>query len=120
MFFYHFFFFLGRQQCVIVERLDSHNVMTIGINRPEKRNCVNIKTAGLLVSAFEEFEKDDAIHCAVLHGFGGFFCGGYDLEELSQTPKDDRQQKISSVIFGDGPMVNKSVLLIFQYGFSNL
>ncbi|XP_066913494.1 enoyl-CoA hydratase EchA19-like isoform X1 [Clytia hemisphaerica] len=90
--------------CVIVERLDSLNVMTIGINRPQKRNCVNIEAAGLLISAFKEFEKDDQIHCAVLHGFGGFFCGGYDLEELSETPEKDRQKKISTIIFGDGPM----------------
>ena len=28
----------------------------------------------------KEFEHDPDLHCAVLHGLGGNFCSGYDLE----------------------------------------
>ncbi|KAK2713695.1 hypothetical protein QYM36_009538, partial [Artemia franciscana] len=57
-------------------------VLTIGINRPEVRNCVNNDTAKQLIHAFEEAEKDDAVKSIVLHGFGGSLCSGYDLSQL--------------------------------------
>lgn len=42
---------------VIVEKL--REITTIGINRPEKKNCVNHATAKSLLEAFAEFEADD-------------------------------------------------------------
>lgn len=41
---------------VIVGKLEG--ITTIGINRPEKRNCVNHATAKKLMEAFSEFEND--------------------------------------------------------------
>jgi len=66
---------------VITERRDQ--LFLIGINRPEKRNCVDTETANLLVNAFEEFENDDSLCVAILHGNGGNFCAGMDLSEVS-------------------------------------
>jgi enoyl-CoA hydratase/carnithine racemase len=59
-------------------------IVTIGINRPEKRNCVDPSTAKLLTKAIEDFENDDSLRAAVLYGTGGNFCAGYDLKSLSQ------------------------------------
>lgn len=42
----------------------------IGINRPEKRNCVNHATAKQLIAAFEEFNRRDDLLSAVLYGNG--------------------------------------------------
>ncbi|GFS89259.1 enoyl-CoA hydratase domain-containing protein 2, mitochondrial [Nephila pilipes] len=55
----------------------------IGINRPEKRNCVNSETASELKKAFENFAEDSQANAAVLYGVGGTFCAGYDLQEIS-------------------------------------
>lgn len=77
--------------------------MTIGINRPDKRNAVNTETAEELKLAFQEFEADDNMYCAVLHGLGGNFCAGYDLEELSEL-EDDISNKIAEIIMDQGPM----------------
>ena len=44
---------------VSVEKLESHRIMSIGINRPEKRNCVDFATADELAEAFEDFEHDE-------------------------------------------------------------
>lgn len=63
-------------------------VLLVGINRPEKRNCVDSETACQLVQAFRDFDADDSVDVAVLHGKGGTFCAGYDLSELSEAADD--------------------------------
>jgi len=63
-------------------------ITTIGINRPEKRNCVNLQTARELQQAFKDFEKDNESPIAVLYGKGGTFCAGLDLKEVSEFPKE--------------------------------
>ncbi|XP_063228106.1 probable enoyl-CoA hydratase isoform X2 [Bacillus rossius redtenbacheri] len=59
-------------------------VTTIGINRPQKRNCINDTTVAKLLEAFSRFESDDGACVGVLYGTGGNFCAGYDLEELHE------------------------------------
>ena len=55
-------------ELVVVEQLGK--VMTIGINRPEVRNCVNPATATQLVAAFDRFEETEEALVAVLYGKG--------------------------------------------------
>ncbi|MEJ5187412.1 MAG: crotonase/enoyl-CoA hydratase family protein [Candidatus Geothermincolales bacterium] len=61
-------------------------VYTVIINRPEVRNAIDPKTAGLLAEAFREFARDDGSRVAVLWGAGGTFCAGADLKSLSRDP----------------------------------
>lgn len=82
----------------MIERLDEFKIMSIGINRPKKRNCVNKETAEQLYEAFNNFDADDTMNCAVLHGIGGNFCAGYDLSELANLDKDNIANTIVSVI----------------------
>jgi len=101
--------------CVVVEKMAGLHIMTIGINRPEKRNCVNTETAERLKEAFLDFEMDENMYCAVLHGLGGTFCAGYDLEELSEL-EDDLANKLAEILMDQGPMgptkmaINKPVI----------
>ena len=53
---------------VVVEKMEEFKVVCIGINRPSKRNCVNKATADQLYEAFSDFENDESLNCAVLHG----------------------------------------------------
>lgn len=64
----HLAFVIGSQPLVVVEQVG--RVRLIGINRPEKRNCVNILTAVELTKAFHDFESDENSLVAVLHGKG--------------------------------------------------
>ena len=59
--------FLG-EKLVVTEHIG--NVCLIGINRPEKRNCVNLETADQLLKAVKDFEADDNLRVGVLHGKG--------------------------------------------------
>lgn len=64
-------------------------ILLVGLNRPEKRNCLNAAAAHQLLEAFREFDRDDSVDVAVLHGKGGSFCAGYDLSELAEDSPDD-------------------------------
>merc|ERR1719219_1578457 len=80
-------------------------IVTIGINRPEKRNSVDTETSEALKLAFQEFEHDPDLHCAVLHGLGGNFCAGYDLEELSELDNSGNlANKMAEILMDQGPM----------------
>ena len=63
----------------------------------------------------QDFELDDDMYCAVLHGLGGNFCAGYDLEELSEL-EEDLANKIAEILMDQGPMgptkmqINKPVI----------
>lgn len=83
-----------------MEKLGS--VTTIGINRPQKRNCINKASASKLSRAILEFEEDESALVGVLHGIGGNFCAGYDLEELSGFDPDMGLGDEA----GHGPMVS--------------
>ncbi|XP_049272672.1 probable enoyl-CoA hydratase [Rhipicephalus sanguineus] len=69
-------------------------ILLVGLNRPEKRNCLNVAAAQLLVEAFREFDRDNSVDVAVLHGKGGSFCAGYDLLELAEDSPEEWPQCI--------------------------
>lgn len=101
---------------ILVEKIGS--VTTIGINRPQKRNCINMATANKLSRAILEFEEDDSALVGVLHGIGGNFCAGYDLEELSGF--DINMGVVTEA--GHGPMVSwciANIYFIFGLKISN-
>ncbi|UCD56110.1 MAG: enoyl-CoA hydratase/isomerase family protein, partial [Candidatus Hydrogenedentota bacterium] len=55
----------------------------VTINRPEVRNAVDGKTAGLLFEAVESFRRDDSLDVLILTGAGDIsFCAGADLKDL--------------------------------------
>lgn len=66
---------------VQLEKL-SRGVCSIIINRPSKRNALNLETIRNLQEALRSFEQDDQFRVAVLGGHGGNFCAVYDLNDL--------------------------------------
>jgi enoyl-CoA hydratase len=51
----------------------------ITIDRPERRNAVDLATAEALLRAWRDFEADAGARVGVLTGAGGVFCAGADL-----------------------------------------
>jgi enoyl-CoA hydratase len=58
-------------------------VAIVTIERPEKRNAVDLATARGLYDAFKRFDVDAQADVAVLTGAGGAFCAGADLKALA-------------------------------------
>jgi enoyl-CoA hydratase/carnithine racemase len=73
-------------------------VSTVLLHRPERRNAVDGATGAALADAFREFDSDPDASVAVLHGQGGAFCAGADLQEAGTTAGN----RVSPD--GDGPM----------------
>jgi enoyl-CoA hydratase len=65
---------------VLVER-DGH-VLTVTLNRPDKRNAFNAEVLCLLADAWDLVDGDDEIRVAILTGAGGHFSAGADLDRL--------------------------------------
>jgi enoyl-CoA hydratase len=58
-------------------------VTVVTIERPERRNAVDLKTARALFDAFTRFDADPAADVAVLTGAGDSFCAGADLKAIA-------------------------------------
>ncbi len=59
-------------------------VTMVTIERPERRNAVDLATARALYDAFKAFDADSGSDVAVLTGAGGAFCAGADLKALAE------------------------------------
>jgi enoyl-CoA hydratase len=73
---------------VLIER--DGPVFIVTINRPERRNAVDLPTAQALFDAFSQFEADDDALVAVLTGAEGAFCAGADLKALAEGERGNR------------------------------
>ena len=66
-------------------RTQTHErTLVVTIDRPERRNAVDVDTQGELYAAFERFDADEALDVAILTGAGGHFCGGADLRAMAE------------------------------------
>jgi methylglutaconyl-CoA hydratase len=73
----------------VVTSLD-RGILSITLNRAEKRNAINTASVELLHRSLEEADLDANVRVVVIRGSGKDFCAGADLDELlasaDQTP----------------------------------
>lgn len=69
---------------VLVDR--SASSLRITLNRPERRNALNVAMRDALFEALELLRADPSFDGAILTGAGTNFCAGGDLEEFGTTP----------------------------------
>ena len=66
---------------VLVEK--KGHILTVTLNRPEKKNCVNSEVMCRLVDAWIQLDEDPEIRVAILTGAGKkFYCAGWDRDYL--------------------------------------
>ncbi|OBI21443.1 enoyl-CoA hydratase [Mycobacterium sp. E2327] len=85
--------------CVLVE--DRAAVRVITLNRPDKRNAIDIPVRLELAKALETADADRSIRAIVLTGAGPAFCSGGDIasmEPLAPEPAMERVQLAQRVI----------------------
>ncbi len=82
-----------------VERLDG--VVTITLDRPEKKNAINRVMWDELLAVATEIVGSSTDRCVVITGAGGSFCSGADLSgdgEAGSTHQLANMRRINSVI----------------------
>lgn len=62
-------------------------IAIVTINRPERRNAVDLATAEKLIEAFQTFDRDQSLSVAIFVGAGGNFCAGADLQAIAAGEK---------------------------------
>lgn len=91
---------------VLVER-DGH-VVTITLNRPEKRNAIDPEMLCRLADAWDMLDADPEIRAGIVTGAGGNFSAGADLDRLvgalmaGEPPANEFEERIradTTVIF---------------------
>lgn len=102
---------------VLVER--HGHVLTIGVNRPEKRNAWNLATIAAVGAAYQQLADDPQLRVGVVHGIGAHFSAGLDLAEVGPAVAAGGPQALSGASSVDpfgvwGPPVPKPVVMAVQ------
>ena len=85
---------------VLVER--DGPVVTLTLNRPDKKNAFNCEMLCRLCDAWDMIDADDAVRAAILTGAGGNFSAGADLDRLvgallaGEPAEDEFEERIRS------------------------
>src|SRR2546430_15064849 len=94
---------------LLVER-DGH-VLTLTMNRPERKNALSPEMLVMMADAWQEFEDDDNLRVAILTGAGGDFCTGMDLKAFAAGPQENPYQHR----FQEDPDLHWKALLRHHY-----
>jgi 2-(1,2-epoxy-1,2-dihydrophenyl)acetyl-CoA isomerase len=84
-------------------------VLTISLNRPEKRNAIDTDMSSELLAALDAGSHDSSVGCIVLRGEGKIFCAGRDVSAPPTEAELHLVQDVSQAIVGSPKPVLASV-----------
>jgi 2-(1,2-epoxy-1,2-dihydrophenyl)acetyl-CoA isomerase len=76
------------QSKLVLEDLDD-GLLTIVMNRPDRRNALNSELCGLLLEALQRAAQSSEVRAVLLKGAGGTFCVGGDVKAMAQADAPD-------------------------------
>lgn len=84
-------------ETLLVER--DAGIVTLTLNRPEKKNAANDTMWDELLAVFDEVARTPTDRVLVVTGAGGAFCSGADLSDPSSLTRNglDRMRRIGNV-----------------------
>jgi enoyl-CoA hydratase/carnithine racemase len=84
-------------------------VLHLALNRPERRNALNMDLCSALAAALEDAEKDAGVGAILLSGNGKSFCAGMDLHEVL-APGGADINEVHERIFSAGIRMTKPLI----------
>jgi enoyl-CoA hydratase/carnithine racemase len=88
-------------------------LLRIVLDRPERRNALNLELCRELVQALEHADHDPAVGAILLSGNGKCFCAGMDLNEIA-TCDTDAITSVQEQLFTFGSRLRKPVVAAVQ------
>ena len=80
----------------------SDGVLTLTLNRPDKRNALSAELLGLLARELERADLDSAVRVVAIRGAGKDFCAGADLDELlASADKTPAENETAALVLGN-------------------
>jgi methylglutaconyl-CoA hydratase len=80
----------------------SDGVLTLRLNRPDKRNALSAALLGLLSRELERADLDADVRVVVIRGEGKDFCAGADLDELlASADRTPAENEAAALVLGD-------------------
>jgi len=77
-------------------------VLTVTLNRPEKKNAIDTPMIAALLAAIERADLDGEVRVVALRGAGTDFCAGMDLNELlASADKTVEENRQAALRFGE-------------------
>ena len=86
----------------VLEIRQEKRLLRLTLNRPEKRNALNLSLCRELVGALERADDDASVGSILLNGSGKAFCSGMDLSEALQADRaemDDFHERLFTAGF---------------------
>jgi len=94
----------------LLETVREGRLLHLTLNRPEKRNALNVDLCRELVEAFESAARDRSIGAILLTANGKSFCSGMDLGELSSGLNSNAMNALHEQIFTSGARLEKPLI----------
>jgi enoyl-CoA hydratase len=87
-------------ESALLTEQDGH-VLTVSINRPEKKNAVNAEVLCGMSDAWRRLDEDDSLRVCILTGTGDNFCAGMDLSVINKLsagtpPEDEFEERLKT------------------------
>lgn len=93
---------------VRIERRGPVGIVTI--DRPERRNALNLQVKRDLIEQLNALASDDAVAAVVLTGNGGYFAAGTDIGEMSVMRPNDHVRLDTDRVFHVVRQLSKPVI----------
>src|SRR5579862_9452197 len=88
-------------------------VLQLALNRPDRRNALNLELCSALGDALEQADADASVGAVLLSGNGKSFCAGMDLHEVL-TPAASSVNEVHERIFTAGLRMTKPLIAAVQ------
>src|SRR5579864_760179 len=93
----------------MLEITQTGRVLHLALNRPEKRNALNLSLCSELVNALDRADADPSVGAILLTGNGKAFCAGMDLQEVLQTDRGELD-RVHEQLFTSGFRLRKPII----------
>ncbi|SNR82933.1 Enoyl-CoA hydratase/carnithine racemase [Haloechinothrix alba] len=100
---------------------DHGTVRLVTLNRPDKRNAIDLELRVALAESLEAAQAEPAVRCVVLSGAGGCFCAGGDISTMRRQqpeatrPRAEAAQRVIRAIW-NGPKPVIAAVEGFAFG----